>query len=426
MPPFFSIIIPTKNRAKIVIFAIESVLRQTFDNYEIILVDNDDSDDTARAVEPYRDKNQIRYFRTGDLSMSDNWEFGVKQAVGTYITILEDKQILRKFALEYAHHYLNEERYTVATFPYSNMETPKINTYFFSRLVPGASFLGFKPQRDIHQFPFVIKSDDIINDILFVKDRVSSLPYLPRGITSFVHKSIIEKIQNSPVGRLCDDVNPDYVMAFLQLAVVDDVLILPKRLSITGNLISNGFQLMRKKGEVQKTFLKQLRDGEDAPFRYVPIKSMLIWNAIVNDFKRIQRDMGGHLDNISIPPVHYYVYCYWDIAIGQGLGADMSDAVEEWTRALQTESQEVQDIVWGKIRPIMFRTRMIKFGSLNHLIDVYSAQLLLKYIFRVSSVFDSPIKLLEWEETNRPEMYDMSNLPEINNSDQISPELLKS
>src|SRR4030095_14561801 len=51
--PTFSVIIPTYNRASFVTKAVDSVLRQTFKDYEIIVVDDGSTDTTAQALEQY-------------------------------------------------------------------------------------------------------------------------------------------------------------------------------------------------------------------------------------------------------------------------------------------------------------------------------------------------------------------------------------
>ena len=58
MPPQVSVIIPTFNRAHMITKAVDSVLEQTYKDYEIIVVDGS-SDDTAAALKCYGD--QIKY-----------------------------------------------------------------------------------------------------------------------------------------------------------------------------------------------------------------------------------------------------------------------------------------------------------------------------------------------------------------------------
>ncbi len=58
--PFFSIIIPTFNRARIIRRPIDSIIAQTFTDWELIIVDDGSTDDTKSVVDSYLDK-RIRY-----------------------------------------------------------------------------------------------------------------------------------------------------------------------------------------------------------------------------------------------------------------------------------------------------------------------------------------------------------------------------
>ena len=58
--PFFSIIIPTYNRAGFIIKTLESVFNQSYKNYEIIVVDNCSTDKTLELLQPFVQKKLIR------------------------------------------------------------------------------------------------------------------------------------------------------------------------------------------------------------------------------------------------------------------------------------------------------------------------------------------------------------------------------
>ena len=60
--PKVSVIIPTYNRAHYLQRAIDSVLNQTFQDFEIIIVDDASTDETPKVVEVFHDW-RIRYFR---------------------------------------------------------------------------------------------------------------------------------------------------------------------------------------------------------------------------------------------------------------------------------------------------------------------------------------------------------------------------
>ncbi|MBN1161368.1 MAG: glycosyltransferase [Dehalococcoidales bacterium] len=88
-----SVIIPTYNRALIVKEAIESVLVQTFQDFELIIVDNYSGDDTESVVGSYHDQ-RIRYFKNQNNGLvSVNRNFGIQKAGGEYIAFLDDDDL---------------------------------------------------------------------------------------------------------------------------------------------------------------------------------------------------------------------------------------------------------------------------------------------------------------------------------------------
>ena len=59
-----SIVIPTYNAAKFIGFAIESIIRQTYPDWELVIVDDCSTDDTVAVVESYRkEEDRIRLIR---------------------------------------------------------------------------------------------------------------------------------------------------------------------------------------------------------------------------------------------------------------------------------------------------------------------------------------------------------------------------
>ena len=97
--PRFSIVIPARNRAHTLRYALHSCLAHQFDDYEIIVCDNCSSPATREVAQSFN-CSKIKYIRSDvPLAMSDNWELAVSQANGQFITVLGDDDALLRHAL---------------------------------------------------------------------------------------------------------------------------------------------------------------------------------------------------------------------------------------------------------------------------------------------------------------------------------------
>jgi glycosyltransferase involved in cell wall biosynthesis len=95
----FSIVVPTRNRAKTLRFALHTCLAQRFDSFEVIVADNCSSSDTKQVVDSMG-SDRIKYVRSEKpLAMSDNWELAVSKASGEYVIVIGDDDGLLSNAL---------------------------------------------------------------------------------------------------------------------------------------------------------------------------------------------------------------------------------------------------------------------------------------------------------------------------------------
>lgn len=90
-PPKVSVIIPTYNYAHFVKEAIQSVLNQDFDDYEIIVVDDGSTDSTPEVVAQFGRK--VRYIRQENMGLSSARNTGIKAAQGEFIALLDADDI---------------------------------------------------------------------------------------------------------------------------------------------------------------------------------------------------------------------------------------------------------------------------------------------------------------------------------------------
>ena len=85
--PLFSVVIPTYNRAAKVVRAIESVLTQTFRDYDLWVIDDGSTDQTSQILAPYLDRIQYRLIPNGGTARARN--HGIQQSGGSYIAFLD-------------------------------------------------------------------------------------------------------------------------------------------------------------------------------------------------------------------------------------------------------------------------------------------------------------------------------------------------
>lgn len=86
-----SVIIPAYNGDRYIAEAIDSVLAQTYQDYEIIVVNDGSTDQTAQILEQYTSK--IRYFEQVNQGVAVSRNFGFKKALGQYITFLDQDDL---------------------------------------------------------------------------------------------------------------------------------------------------------------------------------------------------------------------------------------------------------------------------------------------------------------------------------------------
>ena len=122
--PIVSIVIPTYNHAKFIGKALESVIDQTYKNWEAIVIDNNSTDDTEKVINQYNDP-RIKYLKiNNDGVIAKSRNLGIKEAKGEWIAFLDSDDWWTKDKLEvcfskigkntdfiyHAHEYVNKSK----------------------------------------------------------------------------------------------------------------------------------------------------------------------------------------------------------------------------------------------------------------------------------------------------------------------------
>lgn len=118
---FFSIIIPTYNRAAQLHLPIESILKQTFASWELIIVDDGSTDNTKETVAAYNDP-RIRYICQQNSERSAARNNGIAHAQGQYVCFLDSDDYYLPQHLASFHQKIQEHKFPVAVFYCNTLE----------------------------------------------------------------------------------------------------------------------------------------------------------------------------------------------------------------------------------------------------------------------------------------------------------------
>jgi len=152
--PLVSIIIPTYNRAYLIGETLDSILAQTYANWECIVVDDRSTDETVSILENYcKNDDRFRYIIKASLikqgaSISRN--IGLNEARGEYIQFLDSDDILANHKIEKQLNLLiHESKFTISTCKWGKFDRISDSLKIFENCVDYRNFENIKDYFDL-------------------------------------------------------------------------------------------------------------------------------------------------------------------------------------------------------------------------------------------------------------------------------------
>ena len=176
--PFVSVIIPNYNHATFLRERIDSVLNQTYQHIEVIILDDCSTDNSREIIESYRGHEKIKHIIYNTINSGSTfkqWEKGMKLATGEWIWIAESDDVAEILLLEklLSIQIKNEARirYCSSLLIDENGIIISENTLQPNKLLFDNSILGVEFIRN-----FLIKENSIPNAsaVIFKKDLINS------------------------------------------------------------------------------------------------------------------------------------------------------------------------------------------------------------------------------------------------------------
>lgn len=124
--PIVSVVMPVFNRARTVKRSILSVLNQTYDDFEFLIIDDCSTDDTLSIIHTITD-SRVRIFSTKENSGANvARNIGISQSRGKYIAFIDSDDCWRQDKLEYQLEYMQNNNLEVSFTAYKIMDEATI------------------------------------------------------------------------------------------------------------------------------------------------------------------------------------------------------------------------------------------------------------------------------------------------------------
>ena len=122
MNPSVSVILPVYNTAQYLAFSIDSILQQTFSDFELIIVDDGSTDNSGTIAENYRIKdNRITVIHTENRGLSSARNIGLANSSGKYISFVDSDDFIDIKFLEILVKELEENESDIAVVKYKEV-----------------------------------------------------------------------------------------------------------------------------------------------------------------------------------------------------------------------------------------------------------------------------------------------------------------
>lgn len=245
-----SIVIPTRNRAHLLVYALRSALEQTYEHIEVVVCDNHSKDNTQEVVHSFPDRCVVSVRTDRDLSMPENWEFALGYATGDYVAYLTDDSYFFPDTIKFALREIKRLGTLVAVWKHC--------AYFAEDWKESA-------RRNIVYVPHgtgqsvVLDSKESLKRLYDLEDGVTTR--IPKSLNSICHMSIIKKVKKVQKNFFLSPC-PDYTSAAAVLFNTDRYAFIDAPLYLDGVTPSSiGATTSFNMGKSSRAYIGEFQNG---------------------------------------------------------------------------------------------------------------------------------------------------------------------
>lgn len=249
------LLLPTRNRLDLLARAIETVRRQDYDDWEIIVSDNFSEQDVAGYIKALADQ-RIKYLRTDRfVPVTDNWNNAIEKCDGDYVIMLGDDDGLM-------NGYFSTLSGLIRKFDSPDLVYTNAFLYAYPGVLPGVpeGFLRTYSRRELFKSahePYWLESDKATELVNYSLNFQVMFDYNMQF--SLVSRRLIEEMKQ--YGSFYQSPYPDYYASNAMLLKAKRILVVPQPLVTIGiSPKSFGFYYFNDAEASGNSFLQNLPD----------------------------------------------------------------------------------------------------------------------------------------------------------------------
>lgn len=347
----FSVVIPTYNRSKLLPLAVQSVLQQSFGDFEIVISNGGSTDDTAQVVGGFDDK-RIRYVESDiRLPVGENYQQGLENATGEFITFLSDDDAYTPNLFERVNEVLGETNGDVVGYQYCRYYHEDL--YDFERDIPGNSLLISKFDGEVTRF----SSSESLDQVMALH-ALSSSPVNQRFICPYLsnatyRRSIFDSLRKRRK-NLFDTVPADIYLAAAVFYEANSYYCLDEPLLVWSNWEGNSTASAQRSENKVSEHYRRLLNGRE--LEHTPLKFPLALNCGANAVLEAISDNEEH--GVCSPDwTAYFSKTYENFSYLKSVGVDTTAEEREFNVILARQPAKIQRAVEARLSGTVFATK---------------------------------------------------------------------
>lgn len=132
MSELISVVVPIYNTEKYLVECVEHILKQTYQNIEIILVDDGSTDNSGEICDAFMMQDErVRVFHQENQGAAQAKNMGISVAKGQYITIVDSDDVVKENMIEILYQQVQEKSADIVIGNYYNYDESDENFYFY-------------------------------------------------------------------------------------------------------------------------------------------------------------------------------------------------------------------------------------------------------------------------------------------------------